>query len=225
MTYYRNSISLAFARSLTSATLLTLSRGSFGTFQNFSGTTNSIVTRLLLPFDTSALPDGAEIDSATLDLKLDLFWDPYVNSHPASADQLVLVQTFDPDPLTRSLADFGDFVPVDLPVEGAPRIDAGDSLSPGVPFAFELNAAGLSWIDDQGTTGLGVRTGFDVDDVPIFGELQELRVAVVPNDSAIAGPRLTVRYAPLPEPARAVAAAVGALLLAGFGRRRRLSIG
>ena len=222
MTYYRNSVSLAFARSITSATLLTRSRGSFGTFQNPSGTTNSIVTRLLLPFDTSALPDGAQIASATLDLKLDLFWDPHVNSHPDSADQLVLVETFDPDPLTRSLADFGAFVPVDLPVEGAPRIDAGDSLSAGVPFAFELNAAGLSWIDDQGTTGLGVRTGFDVDDVPIFGEYQQLRVPVVPNDSAIAGPRLTVRYAPLPEPGIAIAVAVGALVLGALGRRSHL---
>ncbi len=225
MTYYRNSTTLAFARSLTTATLLTPSRGSFGTTQNFSGTTNSIVTRLLLPFDTSALPDGAQIASATLDLKLDLFWDPYVNSHPDSADQLVLVETFDPDPLTRSLADYAAFVPVDLPVEGAPRIDASESLSAGAPFAFELNAAGLSWIDDQGTTGLGVRTGFDVDDVPIFGELQQLRTPVVPNDSAIVGPRLTVRYAPLPEPGAAIGAAVGALLLAGFERRRRLSIG
>ncbi len=225
MTYYKNSTTLAFARSSTSATLLTVSRGSFGTTQNFSGTTSSIVTRLLLPFDTSALPDGAEIASATLDLKLDLFWDPYENSHPDSADQLVLVQTFDPDPLTRSLADYGAFVPVDLPAEGAPRVDAGDSLSAGAPFAFELNAAGLSWIDDQGTTGLGVRTGFDVDDVPIFGELQRLRTPVVPNDSSIAGPRLTVRYAPLPEPGMAIAVGIGALALAEFGRRGRLRPG
>lgn len=224
MTYYRNAVSLAIARSTPTATLLTNSRGSFGTVQNLSGTTTSIVTRLLLPFDTSPLPDGAAIESATVDLKLDLFWDPYVDSHPDSGDQLVLVETFDLDPLIRSVADFGAFVPIDAPVEGAPRIDAGDSLSAGVPFAFELNAAGRSWIDDQGTTQLGVRTGFDVDDVPIFGELQQLRVPIVPNDSAIAGPRLTVRYSPLPEPGEAIGVGVGMLMLGAFGRRGRFAI-
>ena len=225
MSLYRNASTFGFARTLTSATLLTAGGGNLGTNQNFSGTIRHIISRLNIPFDTSALPDGAVIDSATLRMKYDLFGDPYSNTHPDSSDDLVLVQTNDPDPLTRELSDYGVFVPVDSPPEGAPRIDAGDTYAPNGDVDFPLNATGLSWIDDQGFTLLGLRTGWDVDDVEVpAGEELDFGVNFVSTNSPISGPRLEVVYNPVPEPSAALALACGASLLTWLSRRRRRSV-
>ena len=222
MGYFRNGSDLDQARNATFATLLVNSRGSLSTFQLQTTTGRTIIYRMLTPFDTSSLPDGATIDSATLDLKLDLFWDPLVNSRPDLGDQIVLVQQNDPEPLVRAREDFGRFDPVDSPVEGAPRVDVGDSLTDGDRFAFDLNAAGLSWIDDTGYTLLGLRTGYDVDDVEVLTEDVQFRAPIVPNDSGTAGPRLTVRYAPVPEPGVGMGLLIGGIGLAAWtGTRRR----
>lgn len=221
MSLYRNASTFDFARTLTTATLLTTSRGSLGTNQNFSGTTRSIISRMNLPFDTQALPDGAVIESATLRMKYDLFGDPYSNTHPESADDLILVQTSDPDPTTRELSDYGVFLPVDSPPEGAARIDVSETYVANADVDFPLNATGLSWIDDQGYTLLGIRTGWDVDDVEVpAGEELNFGVNFVPTYSPISGPRLEIVYQPVPEPGAEIALASGAVLLTWLRRRR-----
>ena len=222
MGLFRNASTLDFARTLTTATLLNASRGSLGINQNFSGTTRKIIFRLNIPFDTQALPDGATIESATLRMKYDLFGDPYSNSHPESADDLILVQTNDPDPTTRELSDYGVFVPVDLPPEGAPRIDVSETYVPNGDVDFALNATGLSWIDDQGYTRLGIRAGWDVDNVEVPpGEELDFGVNFVSVDSPISGPRLEVVYRPVPEPGFLSLTAGGVWMLARLARRRR----
>ncbi len=222
MSLYRNASTMFWARTLTTATLLTASRGSIGFDQNFSGTTRTIISRLNIPFDTQALPDGAVIDSATLRLRYDVFGDPYSNTHPESADDLVLVQTSDPDPMTREESDYGVFLPVDAPPEGAPRVDVSETWVANGDVAFPLNATGLSWIQDQGFTLLGIRTGWDVDDVEgPPGEELDFGVNFVSTNSPISGPRLEVAYQPLPEPGVAWMVASGAGLLAWMRRRRR----
>ncbi len=223
MGLYRNASTWAYARELTTATLLTASRGFLGAAQNFSGTDRSILWRMVLPFDTSALPDGTAIDSAVLRLRYDAFGAPYQNTHPDSADQLVLVQTDDPEPAVRDRSDYGAFPPIDAPPEGAPRIDVSDTYAPQGDIELVLNATGLSWIDDAGVTRLGLRTAFDVDDVT-FAAPEELsfKINLVPPDSPIAGPRLEVRYQPVavPEPGTVVGLLAGAGVLAGLARRR-----
>ncbi|MHA7838061.1 MAG: hypothetical protein ACX98W_11435 [bacterium] len=221
MSLYRNASTFDFARTLASATLLTRSRGSLGTNQNFSGTTRSIISRLNIPFDTGALPDGAVIEAATLRMKYNLFGDPYSNTHPESADDLVLVQTNDPDPTTRELSDYGVFQPVDGPPEGAPRIDVSETYVSNGDVDFPLNTTGLSWIDDRGYTLLGVRTGWDVDDVEVpAGEELDFGVNFVSTDSPISGPRLEVVYQPVPEPGAGIALAFGGVMLAWLRSRR-----
>jgi len=219
MSVYKNGNDLASARSASFATLLTASRGFLANVQNFSGTTRAIIHRLQIPFDTSVLPDGATIESATLRMKLDEYPD-IGNTHPGLADQLVLVQTNDPDPLLREESDFGTFVPLDFPDEGAPRVDIGDALVDYQEFAMPLNATGLSWIDDTGYTLLGLRLGFDVDDLAVGPELQDLRIGIVPTSSPISGPRLEVQYHPLPEPGTALGLFAGGSLLGWLQRRR-----
>ncbi|GEM_PF-5390733 len=221
MGLYRNASTLFWARTLTTATLLTATKGSIGTNQHFSGTSRHIILRLNIPFDTQALPDGAVIDSATLRMKYSLFGDPYSNTHPESADDLVLVQTSDPDPLTRELSDYGVFLPVDNPPEGAPRIDVSETYVSNGDVDFPLNTTGLSWIDDQGYTLLGIRTGWDVDAVEVPpGEELDFGAPFVSTDSPISGPRLEVVYQPAPEPGVGVALASGAIPLAAMRRRR-----
>ena len=222
MNVYRNAASLADARSSPSATLLTSGRGFLAVIQNFSGTDRSIVHRLQLPFDTSVLPDGATIESATLRLKLDEYPD-IGNTHPSLSDQLVLVQTNDSDPFVRSLSDFGSFVPVDAPPEGAARVDVGDDLVDYQSFSMSLNETGLSWIDDAGYTRLGLRMAFDVDDDVVVGALQDLRVGIVPTSSPIAGPRLELEYQPVPEPGSLPGLLAGGALLQALARRSRTS--
>ena len=221
MSLYRNYISWDLARTIPTATLLTKNRGSIGANQNFLGTTNSIVKRLNIPFDTSDLPDGVTLEAATLRLQHDKYWDPYSNSHPDSVDELVLVQTSDPQPTVRELSDYGAFLPIDSPPEGAPRLDVSDTYVLEGEFVFPLNATGLSWIDDTGFTLLGLRTGWDVDNVSFAApEELDLGIAFVPPDSPVAGPRLTVTYHPLPEPGAGAGIVSGAVLLAWLVRRR-----
>jgi len=221
MGLYSNWIDWSQLRTIPNAKLLTVSRGFLGIAQNFSGT-SSVLFRLNLPFDTSALPDGATLESATLHLKEDVFYEPYNNDHPASADQLILVQTQDPQPTVRELSDFGAFLPIDSPPEGAPRIDVSDTHVPGITYDFPLNATGLSWIDDQGFTRLGLRTGWDVDNVYVAPpDVLDFNITFVPPDSPISGPRLDVTYHALPEPGSTAGIASGAALLAWLHRRRR----
>ena len=220
MGLFRNASTFELARTLTTATLLTLSRGSLGTNQNFSGTGRHIIFRLNIPFNTEALPDGAVIESATLRMKYDLFGDPVSNTHPESADDLVLVQTSDPDPTTRERSDYGVFLPVDNPPEGAPRIDVSETFVPNGDVDFPLNSTGISWIDDQGYSLLGIRTGWDVDGVELAaGEELDFGVNFVPPNSPVSGPRLEVVYQPLPEPAAGIALASGLVVLTGLRRR------
>lgn len=226
MSLYRNASTFDFARTLTTATLLTTSGGSLGTNQNFQGTGRHIISRLNIPFDTRPLPDGAVITAATLRMKYDVFGDPYSNTHPESSDDLVLVQTSDPDPVTREKSDYGVFLPVDAPPEGAPRIDVSETWVPNGDVSFPLNATGLSWIEDDGDTLLGIRTGWDVDDVEVpAGEELDFGVNFVSTDSPISGPRLEVVYQPAPEPGFGLALATGALALLGRGRTSRGALG
>jgi hypothetical protein len=210
----RNSSTFDIARTTTVATVLSLGGGFLGTNQNFEGTGRAIIWRLSIPFDTQALPDGAVIDSATLRMKYNVFGDPYSNTHPESADDLVLVQTSDPQPTVREKSDYGVFLPIDDPPEGAPRIDVSETYVPNGDVNFPLNATGLSWIDDQGYSLLGIRTGWDVDDVEVpAGEELDFNVNFVPPYSPISGARLEVVYQPVPEPGTAVALASGVGLL------------
>ena len=221
MSIYRNWATWSDGRHIPFGTLLTENRGAFGANQNFSEGTRAIIWRMLLPFDTSGLPDGATLEAATLRLTHDLYWDAYTNSHPESADQLVLVQTNDPEPTVRALLDFGAFSPIDAPPEGAPRIDVSDTWVSHGEFVFQLDATGLSWIDDTGFSLLGLRTAFDVDDVSIAApEEVDFSIAFVPPDSPIAGPRLTVTYHPLPEPGASAGIVSGVVLLGWLARRR-----
>ncbi|MEZ4354808.1 MAG: hypothetical protein R3F16_14285 [Myxococcota bacterium] len=213
MTVYRNAPTWSTARTSTIATTLTEARGAIIVAQNVGAQLRSIIHRMMLPFDTSSLPDGSTIVSAEIQLTNDQYWEPPRNSHPDLGDQLVLVQTTDANPSIRETTDFGSFTPVDAPAEGAPRIDVSDDITPGASISFPLNATGISWIDDEGVSTFGIRWGFDVDDIEVPGELVDVTTSIVPPDSPYLGPRLLVNYQAAPEPGFGLGVWVGGLVI------------
>jgi hypothetical protein len=172
----------------------------------------SWIYRDSLPFDTSRLPAGQPILAGGLTLKV-LGFPPIVNTHPALADQLVLVQTTFASPPGFVLEDFDRFGALDSPIEGAPRVDIGDSIVADAEVGFDLNVAGLSWIDPDGWTLLGLRGGYDVDDVILPGEESQINLSFRSSESPLFGPRLTVTYGSLALPPGGAAGAVEGLIV------------
>ncbi|MFK7894695.1 MAG: hypothetical protein AB8G23_02605 [Myxococcota bacterium] len=182
------------------------------------------IYRNSLPFDTSSIPDGANLVSASLDLKILADGFPTLNTHPDSADQLVLVEATLSEPPVAIFSDFSTIGAVDSPIELAPRIDVGDVFTSGdTPIQFVLGSEGLDALDPMGFSYLGLRGGYDVDDVVVPDENNSLQLYLRSEASPIAGPRLTVVYDAVPEPGFATGLLVSGLVgrfLAGARRRR-----
>lgn len=182
----------------------------------------SWIYRMALPFDTSSIPDDATLVSAGLTLRVLRDGFMFENSHPDSADQLVLVQPTLANPPIADSLDFGSFGSLDAPQEGAGRVDLGD-VQAAVDFdiEFDLNATGLGWIDPTGTSLFGLRVGYDVDDVTLPGEEPVILVYLRSEASPTTGPKLTIDYTPVPEPTVRTGLSVGSLALVALRRRRR----
>jgi len=171
------------------------------------------IYRSALPFDTSSIPDGAQILSGELLLKV-VMAGGIANTHPDSADQLVLVHPTLAGPPQAWVGDYPNFGALDNPEEGGPRIDVGDEIAIGMIKSWPLNATGLGWIDPTGWSTFGVRTGFDVDNVWFPGVAMDLHVQVRSSHSYTFGPRLVVEYAAAPNPPTGAAGAVSNLTVA-----------
>ncbi|OGF25653.1 hypothetical protein A2468_05895 [Candidatus Falkowbacteria bacterium RIFOXYC2_FULL_46_15] len=122
--------------------------------------------RAFLPFDTSSIPNDAEIASAELHL--------YILNAPNDCndgyDWITVVETFQASTSSLSNDDFdlcGDAI--NNPTEG---IDSGErkdiTNTPTNQYShFSLNNTGKSWINVSGYTKLGLREGHDaIDSTP-----------------------------------------------------------
>lgn len=179
------------------------------------------IYRNALPFDTSSIPDDASLVSATLDMKILDSGFPGMNTHPDSADQLVLVEATLANPPIAEFGDYDSIGTVDSPTELAPRVDVGDVFTSGdTPIQFVLDPAGLDALDPTGFSYLGLRGAYDVDDVVVPGVENSLQVYLRSEASPIAGPRLTVVYDAVPEPGFAMGLLTSGLAAIAFGRRR-----
>lgn len=144
----------------TANTIFTRSRETTGSVQ-------WIINRGVLPFDTSAIPAGAPITSATLNL----FLYGKTNTDNDGDDWLNVIQTSQPSNSALENADY-DLIgsAITNPVEGATRIDIG-SITNSVYAVFTLNTIGETWIKRNGETStcgstagytcLGIREGHD----------------------------------------------------------------
>jgi len=102
--------------------------------------------RVFLFFDTSAIPDGAQIDSAVLHV----YFDQWFTGDPTTH----VVQSTANTPLSNS--DFGRI-----------QFSSGGSVVPVVNAwaHINLNAIGRTWINDDGTTKLALINRFDLNNL------------------------------------------------------------
>jgi hypothetical protein len=217
---WRNAVTWSDVRNQTWASAALDHYASFRLY-NHQTIDRSWIYRTSLPFDTSSIPDSATVLSADLNLRALTGTYLFENSHPASGDQLVLVQPALVNPPTAEPIDFGAFGSLDNPVEGA-RVDIGDiQTASDFDVQLDLNASGLSWIDPTGMTVFGLRGGYDVDDITIPGEEPVLLLTFRSEASPTTGPELSVRYTPVPEPGATAGLLAGTALLTWLQRGRR----
>lgn len=129
---------------------------------DMDGTNNRMyIFRGFFPIDTSVLPDTAVISAAILKLyitdKLDLY-------NGTGYDYVALVQTTQASTSTLITEDFDQCGDIDNAAKGSANIDI-TVLSTSAYNDFTLNATGTSWISKTGWTMLGMRDGYDQQDV------------------------------------------------------------
>ncbi len=134
--------------------------------REFIGSNNYEITRSFIPFDTSPLPDGATITSATLHIYINtMVWD----DQDANAFIVVLAPTYQLDHTQLISTDYDKCGLTHSPLEGSSRV-SWNSLNLGwnnIP----LDSMGMSWINKVGITKLGLREGHDIIDDPIDVDL------------------------------------------------------
>lgn len=109
------------------------------------------VTRAYFPIDTSAIPDGDTISSATFSVDNDGFLSGSVLTG--------LIQTTTASDSSIVAGDF-DALTLNSPTEGT---DARVALTSTGYKDFVMNASGISWVSKTGYTKLGLRISNDID--------------------------------------------------------------
>jgi len=105
------------------------------------------IDRIFLPFDTSSLPDNAEIVSAMLVVVF--------TSASGGTRGIGMVQTTQSDPANLASGDYSRMGTT----EGATR----ETVTEASYVYYEFNSTGLTWINKTGYTLLGLRDGKDID--------------------------------------------------------------
>lgn len=147
------------------------------------------IGRLFLSFDTSRIPSGSVIDSATVRI--------YVvsksNVDNDGDDWMNIVQTSQADPFILAAEDYDQCGAINNPIEGATRFDIG-AIATGAYKTWTLNATGLLWINaTPGLTLLGMREGHDAIDSPVGGGNNSITI----HDEGDANPpELIVNFTP-----------------------------
>lgn len=110
--------------------------------------------RGFVPFDTSSIPDGATITSATLQM--------YVNSKDDACNDaysyISVVQSTQASSSSLANADYDQLGTT----KGSDDIDY-TGVTTGAYNTWTLNATGLTWISKTGITYLGLKDGHDIE--------------------------------------------------------------
>lgn len=118
--------------------------------------------RSFFPIDTSGIDNGATISAASLFV----YWEDLLCQDDDAEAYFAVVETSQASTSSLGTGDYdecGDAV--DNPTLGSAEYDMTADLSSNQYNELELNATGIGWIDDEGTTKLGVREGHDIEDV------------------------------------------------------------
>jgi hypothetical protein len=120
------------------------------------------ISRAFLPFNTSVIPDNADIVSATLSFETANWINNEAND---GNDFITIVQTSQANPNLLITEDYDQCGAVNNPIEGGERIDIS-LMSSYSSYNLTLNEQGKSWINDEGWTLLGLREGHDTLNIP-----------------------------------------------------------
>ena len=122
-----------------------------------------LIYRSFLPFDTSSIPTGSSIVSASLSI----YVSAKTNTDNDATDYINVVNTTQVSTNSLTEEDYDQCGDVSSPGTGATSIDIG-SIATSDYNAFTLNSTGLSWVKNcsvaSGFTCLGLREGHDIED-------------------------------------------------------------
>lgn len=154
------------------------------------GGANYWIGRMALPFDTSAIPDGATITSATLKVYVDTKTD---SDNDANAF-IRVVQNTTASATALDNGDYDQIGSIDNPTAGASDTDI-TGISSGAYLSIPLNSTGLSWINKTGHTKLGLREGHDATDTaPNVSGITGMRVRTANTAGTSQDPILEITY-------------------------------
>lgn len=139
------------------------------------------ITRTILTFDTSSIPNGSVIESATLEL--------YKNATAVANADGSAICLVGSTPASNNAIVAGDFDQL-----GTTRLASDinySSISTNAYFSMTLNATGLSSITKGGITRLGIRDKRDLDNLTPTGVNS---IAINSADSASNKPKLIINY-------------------------------
>ena len=119
------------------------------------------IRKAFVPCDTSGLGATAVVSAAILKVYPSFLYDDY---NGTGYDYIAIVQTDQPNSAQLTTADYNNCGATDNPTKGSADIDIS-GLATGSYQDLTLNATGLGWIQLEGTTMLGIRTGQDIQDV------------------------------------------------------------
>jgi len=122
------------------------------------------LARAFYPFDTSAIPDGATITAATLNL----YCKEKRFGLTGAYDYFNVVQTTQASSSALSTADFDQCGTIHSPTVGASNVTVS-TLSTTAYTSISLNSTGLGWVSKTGYTKLGLRIGRDLADADPVG--------------------------------------------------------
>ncbi|MCK9282341.1 MAG: DNRLRE domain-containing protein, partial [Melioribacteraceae bacterium] len=118
------------------------------------GRQSYVAVRPLIPFDTSLIPDDAEIVSANLNL--------YPATWKDGDTEIHVVQTTQSDTHSIIVEDFDQVGAIDNPTEGG---SFNSNVTPNQYISIPINNVGLNWVNKDGWTKLGLRTHEDAYDI------------------------------------------------------------
>ncbi len=121
------------------------------------------ITKSFAGFDTSVIPDDAEIIDASLNLNINDTMDHYNDAY----SYITVLEGFQSSVSSLTGSDFaacGDATT--NPTKGSNDVDiTGITINQYQPF--DLNSTGKSWIDKEGYTKLCLREGHDIENIPV----------------------------------------------------------
>ncbi len=131
-------------------------------YAGFNNNNQGTIWRGFVPIDTSALPDNAIISSCSLFIYVTGTRDDDNDGY----DYINVVQTDQPSNTSLTVDDYNNCGATNNPTTGAGNKDITNiSISAYTELIF--NSTGISWINLTGYTKLGIRTGHDIEDVPL----------------------------------------------------------